>query len=561
MQVVERIPPATSVWGSVTVPSKLPARASCRWLRDAFDSCNTHLKLVGAAAARAKSSAQRRSYHELLQRLVARTSSLSSLRIMDWDNSRELLKLPVPWGRIKKLDLSDMPREGRYHLSLALASGKTKLQAFESLACCSALEELAIYSGCLFASKPDTLPFCSTLRSLRLLYPSNSDLDGIAPLFPALRKLELEDCEEKPDKPDLASIAACTGLHHLGLWLRGFQDISDSMSSLTSLTQLTSLQLRDCNELEDLQGIALLSSLRHLELSDAIGITDTSPLGSLRTSLERLVISGGCLTVATPWGLGLSSCMLLRHLDLSGPCYVEEGASFDLSALSACVLLEHLNLEQCPVSGSLEPLLPCIRLQRLILEGCEGVTALAPLTSLVELNMSRCVELRGLSPLTACISLRTLDISHCTRVQSLAPLAACIQLQELELSGCVKVASLVPIAACTKLTSLKLNGCSRIKSLAPLSACRMLERLQLGGCKYLAGLEPLESCSALKWLSLTHLADSIDLAPLAACPALVQLSLYGSCLSMDVAPLQSGCSRLQICRSPDDSNWWPRGSE
>ena len=98
-QVFERMPaPAAISWLSCdgveetkTDPSKLSARAACRWLRDAFDSCNTHLVLVGAAAAGSKDSAQRRSYHVLLQRLIARTSSLSSLHIRSWENGRELL--------------------------------------------------------------------------------------------------------------------------------------------------------------------------------------------------------------------------------------------------------------------------------------------------------------------------------------------------------------------------------------------------------------------------------------------------------------------------------------
>ena len=441
-QVLQRIPVASGE-EEETDPSRLSARAACRWLRDAFDSCNTHLKLFGAAAARSTSSAQRRSYHELLQRLIARTSSLSSLSVIRWDNSREILKLPVSWGRLKKLDLSDVPRKSRFLHSPTLVYGKTKLQAFGPLACCSELEELAIYSSSLFASKPDTLPFCSTLRSLRLISPSNSDLSSIAQLFPALQNLMVEDCYEQlsEGKPDIVNISTCTGLRHLGLWLRGFQNVNGSMYSLSSLTQLTSLELNCCDELADLQPIALLSSLRHLDITGAYLIADISPLGSLRSSLQRLKIESGCLHMDSPWGACLSTCTLLRHLNLGEPCYVGEDASFDLSALSTCVHLEYLNLGYCPVSGSLEPLLPCTRLQRLLLEGCEGVTDLAPLTSLLELNTSRCVELKGLLPLTACISLRTLDVSHCPWVQSLAPLAACKLLQVLRLCGCVNITS------------------------------------------------------------------------------------------------------------------------
>ena len=89
-------------------PNRLSVRAACRWLRDALDSCNTHLVLSGTAAvAGLKGSAQRRSYHALLQRLIARASSLNNLRIKDWKKSHELLKLGVPWGRLKKLDLSE----------------------------------------------------------------------------------------------------------------------------------------------------------------------------------------------------------------------------------------------------------------------------------------------------------------------------------------------------------------------------------------------------------------------------------------------------------------------
>ena len=523
------------VEGARKDPNRLAARAACRWLRDAYDSCNTHLELVGAAEAGVKGKTQRLSYHALLQRLIARTSSLSSLHVKDWDNSRKynsrkLLKLPVPWGRLKKLDLSGWPCGDYYSASAAQTCGL--------LARCSALEELVIFSGCLFVGKPDSLPLCSALQSLHLLDPSNSHLGGIALLFTALKKLVLEGCVN--DELDLDSIAACRDLRQLSL-----EDVSCNMSSLTSLTQLSSLHLRACWDDEVLQPIALLSSLRHLELEEANGITDFSPLGSLRSSLERLIIAGDNYIEASSLGPCLSPCTLLRHLDLSGCCedkdVYEEGDTLDLSALSACILLEHLDLSNCPVTGSLEPLLPCTRLQRLILNGCR-VTALAPLVSLVELHLSYCNKLRELSPLTACISLRTLWIYQCPRLKSLAPLAACLQLREFRLFECGKMTSLKTIAACTQMTHLTINRCSGIKGLAPLSAQKIgaMEQLQLCQCGNLASLGPLRT-----WLNLkSYMVNPIDLAPLAACQRLRELHLYGCCSSMNLAPLRF-CSHLQ----------------
>ena len=536
--------PAPDVEGARKDPNRLAARAACRWLRDAFDSCNTHLELAGAAEAGAKGKTQRRSYRALLQRLIARTTSLSSLHIKDWDNSRKLPKLHVPWGRLKKLDLSGWPCAD---WQPDTASATLMLQTCGLLARCSALEELVIFSGCLFVGKPGTLPLCSALQSLHLLEPSNSHLSGIALLFTALKKLVLEGCEN--DELDLDSIAACRDLRQLSL-----EDVSCNMSSLTSLTQLSSLHLRACWDDEVLQPIALLSSLRHLELEEANGITDISPLGSLRSSLERLIISGDNYIEASSLGPCLSSCTLLRHLDLSGCCedkdVYEEGDTLDLSALSACILLEHLDLSNCPVSGSLEALLPCTRLQRLILDGCR-VTALAPLVSLVELHLSYCNELRELSPLTACISLRTLWVYQCPRVKSLAPLAACLQLRELRLFECGKMASLKQIAACTQLTHLHISKCSGIKSLVPLSAQnnRALKQLrwdqpQLCQCGNLASLGPLVARTTLKLLNLKYMTNPIDLAPLVACQRLRELYYYGCCSLMNLAPLRS-CSHLQ----------------
>ena len=221
-QVFEMIP-APNVEIAEMDPSTLSARAACRWLRDAFDSCNTHLVLVGAAAAGFKGSAQHQSYHALLRRLIARTSSLSSLSIKDWENGRQLLKLPVPWGRLKELDLTgttcqDMEYDWR----------PAKLQAFGPLSLCSALEELAIFSGSLFMSEPDTLPCCSTLQSLFLRNPSSSELSRIGTLFTALQQITLLGSE---DKLNLISIATCTGLRQLSLGLDDFDDVS-GMSSL-----------------------------------------------------------------------------------------------------------------------------------------------------------------------------------------------------------------------------------------------------------------------------------------------------------------------------------------
>ena len=538
-QVLEMIP-APNVKSAETDPSSLSARAACRWLRDAFDSCNAHLVLVGAAAAGSKDSAQRRSYHALLQRLIARTSSLSSLSIKDWENGRELLKLSVPWGRLKELDLS-----GTTCQDLEYVWRPEKLQAFGPLALCSALGELAIFSGSLFLSQPDTLPFRSTLRNLRLLYPSNNELGRIAPLFTALQQLTLLGSE---DKLDLIRLTTCTGLRQLTLRLDDFDDVS-GMSSLTSLTQLTSLKLFECHSsLRDLEPIAQLSSLRHLVLTGAHCVTDLSPLGSLRSSLERLIITEGFFILASSLAPCLSSCTLLRHIDVRGDDEDEQDHSFNLSALSACVLLEHLHLGNYGVTGSLEPLLPCTRLQRLSLMASR-VTALAPLSSLVELHLSCCEELRNLSPLTACVSLSSLKVYECRRVKSVSPLAACIQLRDLRLSGCGKITSLKPIAACAKLVCLQLIGCSRIKSLAPLSACRVLEELRLGECNSLASLEPLQACTALQRLNLSGLAKPMNLASLAACPSLQRLGLYECCSSMDLAPLLS-CFQLEQLPDP-----------
>ena len=521
-------------------PNRLSVRAACHWLRDALDGWNTHLVLSGTAAvAGSKGSAQRRSYHALLQRLIARTSSLNSLCIMDWENSRELLKLPVPWGRLKKLDLSEWQSEDLYDT----ASGDLKPKAFRPLAHCSALEELVICSGSLFMSKPDSLPFCSTLRSLHPHYPSNSDLGRIAPLFTALQHLELDNWEfdDTPDsKLDLASVAACTGLRQLGLWLEAFADINDNVSSMTSLTQLTSLRLYERSDLHNLRPIALLSSLRHLEIEAADSIKDISPLGSLR-ALERLVMPSGSFVGSEAC---LSSCTLLRHLDLH-KCRAGNGVIFNLTALSACIHLEYLDLSHSPVSGSLAPLLPCTRLQRLYLMECRQVTALAPLASLVDLRMSGCNELRNLKPLTACVSLSTLYVCYCRRLDSLAPLAACVQLKVLQLCGFMRYTSLKPIAACTNLVCLNLNGSNGIRSLTPLSALRAMEQLQVGQCNNLASLEPLAACTTLKRLSLNHWTNPVSLAPLADCPSLLRLDLGGQCCSsIDLTPLQS-CSRLK----------------
>ena len=229
--------PATGMEAARKDPNQLSVRAACRWLRDAFDSCNTHLThlvLVGAAAAASKASAQRWSYHALLQRLIARTSCLSSLSIEGWENGRELIKLPVPWGRLKKLDLSNLPCQDQYS-----ASGKPKHRAFGPLAHCSELEELVISGLCLSLSKPETLPFRSTLCGLALIHPSSSDLGSVATLFTELQLLVLDALEPDTleDKVDLGHVAACTGLRELTVSFSShtFEDVNGSVSSFTSL--------------------------------------------------------------------------------------------------------------------------------------------------------------------------------------------------------------------------------------------------------------------------------------------------------------------------------------
>ena len=504
--------------GLLNPSGRLAVRAACRWLRDAFDSWNNHLVLVGAMLAEPRcSSPSIRSYHALLRRLLSRTSNLRSLRIKDITRACDcclcgtLLELQVPWGRLVRLDLSY--RSGG-------AMGRSG-EALEPLGLCSALQELTAPSRCLFSGKIGVLPFSTTLRSLHLASPSSADLPGVATLFPALQQLELQqDCEEPP--LNLSGLAACAGLCQLEVVpYRRDGSIKSSLDSMPPLTQLTHLAFTGAVDIEGLQPLVPLSSLRRLELHNCTSITDVSPLASLN---------------------------LLEHLDLSGCSRV-----CSLSPLSSCTLLGHLDLSRSQAAsrpGGLQPLTSCTGLRKLVLRSCRDLTALlVPLPSLEELDPCGCEELRDLSALTACTSLSSLDLSRCPRVSCLAPLSVCGRLRSLKLARCCSVTSLEQLGTCTSLRRLDLHGCARVEDLAPLAACRHLEELNLRACNAIGSLEPLASCVALKRMSLAFLAKALDLAPLAACKALRCLDLRGCCAGTDLTPLRS-CNHIETLTLP-----------
>ena len=443
-------------------------RAVCRSLRDAFDSSNERLVLTswGWQATSASERAERRANQSLIPRLITRTPGLNSLSLRFWGASvRELEMLPVPWGQLGQMELPDLighapPGKGR-------GRGLRNLELAPPLTQCSTLRELEVNPRRWALFPPGRpagtgaplplLPFSSTLSSLSLWQPSNSELAQLSGLFPALRHLGIHTLfvlqTGEVETPNLASIASCTRLMSLHLNLSQIHAEGSFLSTLSTMSQLTCLHLCGCWWLEDLQPLAGLSWLRQLEFSEcSLGIQDISALSSLG-ALERLSLASD--SCAADNASHLSHLTALRCLNLKGCTYLRHPASdfeyeegeednpgrisyFELSPLSPCTLLESLDLSECWVHN-LHPLAPCARLRQLRLRGCLGLWRLVPLSSLVLLELAGCEQLSDISALSASVRLQYLDMGGCNELRSLAPLSACVRLKQLALWGCEKV--------------------------------------------------------------------------------------------------------------------------
>ena len=249
-----------------------------------------------------------------------------------------------------------------------------------------------------------------------------------------------------------------------------------------------------------------MTSLQELQINDALGVTDLTPLSGL-TNLRNLYINGDGSS-----GDGVNA------LEVS-----------DLGALSGLTNLQTLGL---------------------FVSGLEDLSALENLTQLQELTIYGTQNNPDLAPLGALTNLRDLQVSvgggeACISGEDLSFLAPLTNLTylRLEIDGLKTFEGLENL---TNLTNLMLGGDFYITDLSPMAPLTKLRDVYLGHGGNSFGLEDFTAFSGMTELeSLTIDADAKSLAGLENLTSLRELHLYGSRAYTDASPL-AGLTNLEV---------------
>ncbi len=216
------------------------------------------------------------------------------------------------------------------------------------------------------------------------------------------------DPPQRPDSPDRRS--APRAVSGEGGEMTDLK-LAEFVAAHPDLTRLTYRQTGTAGRITDLRPIAHLRQLKTLELRNASGVRDLSPLARL-PNLTSLTLTG--LTVKDVSDLGGLS--KLTALNIAGARNVT-----DLSPVGRLRRLRTLNLAGCVKAADLRPLSRLTGLRSLNLSGCKAVEDVAPLEALsrtltsLNLSGSGVVYVPPLSQLT---HLKALDVRRCENVSA-----------------------------------------------------------------------------------------------------------------------------------------------
>ncbi len=346
----------------------------------------------------------------------------------------------------------------------------------------------------------------SNLRHLDLSGCITVTTSGLRPVLmhtPNLDRLNLWNCMSiRSDSLGVLSRpssrpGACLGLRELNL--RGCHGIDDDVfQHIAALPKLEVLDMRSCEQLSG-RSIGLLrgTRLRHLNMKSCFGLNDLTGIARI-SSLEVLNL-GDCWQIHIEELEYLSSLSNLLELDLSGCRNICNRPGRGVPALSHMKRLVSLCLHQC---------------ERL----CEGaLSSLAGHPRLQSLDVSRCSSLPSsdLKYLWDLPSLRRIKASHCpwsgcSALRSIGPINS---LEELRLQGCLHLVgtSFESLKRLKNLRLLVLDGCSNTplfdRGLASISSSlRSLKELSLQSCVTI-GDSGIASMGELRNLEVVNLSD------------------------------------------------------
>ena len=249
------------------------------------------------------------------------------------------------------------------------------------------------------------------------------------------------------------------------------------------------LDLSDCDRLETIESLPLLTGLTHLIISGCVALDEGGsdmflPLGSLST-LETLYISSESISAVD-----------------------------ELNGLDKLV---HLTLESCPLLDDLESIGWLGALKTLHVTNCPGLSDLESIqwafedrtdeTIIEELSITQCEQLEDFDGLRFIPSLKRLSLSGCgpsdgSAFANLSFLESLSCLETLEITDLPRSCRCIP--PLPVLVSLQLTH-SQLRDLKVVigSTLPRLTELSLANSYELTSLQGLEGLSALRQLDLT----------------------------------------------------------
>lgn len=206
----------------------------------------------------------------------------------------------------------------------------------------------------------------------------------------------------------------------------------DNVSTAIRQLKPRKLEIARCDGLENLDGLAGISSLQILDLQRCTSLKNVGGLKGL-AGLQSLHLDG-CSSLQNVDGLkGLAS---LRELDLVGCSSLE-----NVNGLKGLASLRWLNLIGCSSLQSMDGLMGLTGLKNLHLGkwSSQNVDGLAGLPSLQSLGLTNCPALQSVDSLKGLTKLQILDLRNCLALASVDGLAGLAQLQSLDLNLCERL--------------------------------------------------------------------------------------------------------------------------
>ena len=366
------------VLGNILILVGCIVRATCRSMRDAFDSCNTRLVLGGAspppsvggapAAGPSGLSAEQRGreLQRLLPALLDRTPGEVTLRLKPWVRAIWCLcgLSQLPTHQLQQLDITF---DFTYFRELALVPLKQRPAGAYSnlsqlLGGCSSLRSLPLRHCCVAQGLPTLLSALRTPALERLRLSNSRSLTSLSCLTHLVGLRELYLGFGVRGLSDLSPLTACTGLQSLDL--RNACDPLLSLASASTLISLTSLEFGASKDSHyNLAPLTTLTRLRYLGVYDCQVTLAPSPRHQKRLLLapfpylEELHLINFTLLNLAP----LTACTALKCVGLrlcafptsNGHHAVSTCGLSDLAPLVACPVLHTLDLALCtlPAGG------------------------------------------------------------------------------------------------------------------------------------------------------------------------------------------------------------------